>query len=447
MYSLPTPNPLAVVLLLGLLAFSRFYLYQRKTSLPPGPRGWPIIGNLLDVPLMHPWKVYDRWAKQYDSGILSLRIPGATLIILNDLNIVQDLFSKRALIYSDRAHPSVLNMMDVSRLFVFQDYGEKWKHYRMVFKHQFEANKDVPSRIHELAATRRLLGRLVKAENHEKELRLTAADAILSITYGIQAGWSGSIRKMRNVEPLNLVDALPLLNMLPSWFPGAQFKEKATRGKKLVDQVLQTPFEYVKAEVAKGTAVSSVASLFLASLEDVDSASQKELDDFQNILGTAYLGGADTTVSQLCSFTLAMLLYPNVQRKAQAILDSTINGRLPNFTDYGKIPYIDAIVNEILRWNPMTPLGVFHVLNRDDTYKGYTLPKGAICMPNIWAILHDEQRYGPHVNEFIPERFLTEDGGKMNPDISDVDAAFGFGRRVCPGRGRGLVLVFSEYVD
>ncbi|CAA7270591.1 unnamed protein product [Cyclocybe aegerita] len=433
----------SVILSAGVVVLTGLVLSQRRGNLPPGPRGLPIIGNLLNVPLKHPWRVYARWAQKYQSDILSLRIPGATLIILNKGSIVNDLFSKRALIYSDRPQSTLFEMMGVSRLIVFQNYGEKWKSYRRTFKHDFEAETNSASRSHELAASRRLLRRLLKTKNHEKELRLTAGDAILSVTYGLSPSGEDDSYVALADETMTLladvgrggfiVDALPILKLLPSWFPGAGFKDKVARGAKLVDTAIRTPFETVKAEMATGNFKSSVASRYLASLDDFTNTPDKLVDDMRNVLGIAYLGGADTTVAQLCSFTLAMLLYPEVQKKAQKELDAVLHGRFPDFGDYGKIPYIEAIVHEVLRWNPMTPLGVFHVLNQDDSYEGYVFPKGSICVANVWAILHDEELYGPKPDEFIPERFLNKDG-TINPKRADTDAAFGFGRRICPGR-------------
>ena len=53
-----------------------------------------------------------------------------------------------------------------------------------------------------------------------------------------------------------------------------------------------------------------------------------------------------------------MVLYPEIQVKAQKDIDRVLeNGRLPTFSDYGALPYVDAIVKESLRWNPVVPLG------------------------------------------------------------------------------------------
>ena len=74
-----------------------------------------------------------------------------------------------------------------------------------------------------------------------------------------------------------------------------------------------------------------------------------------------------------------MAAYPEVQRKAQALLDAVLgNDRLPNFSDRPNLPYIDAIVYELLRWRPPAPMGLPHALTQDDYYNGYFIPKGAL---------------------------------------------------------------------
>ena len=56
-------------------------------------------------------------------------------------------------------------------------------------------------------------------------------------------------------------------------------------------------------------------------------------------------------MSALSSFVLAMILHPEVQIKAQEELDRVIgHGRLPEFADRKSLPYINAIVKEILRY-------------------------------------------------------------------------------------------------
>lgn len=53
-----------------------------------------------------------------------------------------------------------------------------------------------------------------------------------------------------------------------------------------------------------------------------------------------------------------MTLYPDVQQKAQAELDSVVGSdRLPSFEDRERLPYLAALVSEVFRWIPVAPLG------------------------------------------------------------------------------------------
>ena len=64
------------------------------------------------------------------------------------------------------------------------------------------------------------------------------------------------------------------------------------------------------------------------------------------------------TMATVYSFILAMTLYPEVQKKAQAEIDAVIgHDRLPTFQDRDHLPYIGAICLELLRWMPVGPLG------------------------------------------------------------------------------------------
>jgi len=69
------------------------------------------------------------------------------------------------------------------------------------------------------------------------------------------------------------------------------------------------------------------------------------------------LAGADTTLSSVQTLFLAMVNYLKVQLQAQEELDRVLQGRLPHFGDEDDLPYTSAIVKEILRWQPVTPLG------------------------------------------------------------------------------------------
>ena len=60
---------------------------------------------------------------------------------------------------------------------------------------------------------------------------------------------------------------------------------------------------------------------------------------------------------------LAMALNPEVQEKAHAEIDAVIGpDRLPDFEDRPSLPYINAIVKEVMRWHQVAPLGDYHLI-------------------------------------------------------------------------------------
>jgi cytochrome P450 len=86
---------------------------------------------------------------------------------------------------------------------------------------------------------------------------------------------------------------------------------------------------------------------------------RSEIDTIKNSTATLYLAGSDTTVAAIESFFLAMLVYPDVQRKAQAEIDLVIgHDRLPEFGDVPQLPYVQGVAKECLRWLPVAPIGL-----------------------------------------------------------------------------------------
>ena len=134
-------------------------------------------------------------------------------------------------------------------------------------------------------------------------------------------------------------------------------------------------------------------------------------------------------------WTLAMLAYPETQAHAHAELDAVVGrSRLPTFADYTHLPYIRAMIKEVLRWRPVAPLGVPRRSTEDDWYEGVFIPKGTICIPNVWRMNHESEVYGKNTMHFNPGRYL--DGTReISPGATqEGHLSFGFGRRKCVGR-------------
>jgi cytochrome P450 len=97
------------------------------------------------------------------------------------------------------------------------------------------------------------------------------------------------------------------------------------------------------------------------------------------------------------------------------------------------------MVKEILRWRTVAPLGLPHRCTEDNWYEGMFIPKGTICIANIWHMNHDPNVYGENAADFDPARHLdsNEDIAHGAPNRANTKeeghVSYGFGRRQCPG--------------
>ncbi|KAK7460412.1 hypothetical protein VKT23_009132 [Stygiomarasmius scandens] len=289
---------------------------------------------------------------------------------------------------------------------------------------------------------------LNEPENLHKNARNCAGASILRITYGVTSEEENAyyvkladLAMQSFIEGTHhgsyMVDYFPFLKYIPSWVPGAGFKRKAAIWAQYVSDLNHRPWQYLKSSISNGTAIPSMAT---KGLDYVSSGTEEMEPIIQHICAVAYLTGADTTVSLLLSSILALVCRPELQKRAQAELDSVVGAdRLPDFHDRESLPYLDAIVKETQRMYPVAPLAIDHHSLSDDIYEGYFIPKGTTVVGNVWAVLHDERVY-PDPMEFKPERFLKQEGKPAAPDSAIY--AFGFGRRVCPGRFYALDTVW-----
>ncbi|OJT15675.1 O-methylsterigmatocystin oxidoreductase [Trametes pubescens] len=232
-----------------------------------------------------------------------------------------------------------------------------------------------------------------------------------------------------------LVDNFPVLRYIPEWLmPSGGFKAVARKMRKELNEMYDLPFGFVKQQMEAGKARPSFT---LSYLEEKRTPTAVDEELIKAAAASLYSGGADTTPSSMTAFILAMMLRPDVQARAQRELDTILGPswtRLPTFADRARLPYIQAIVLEVLRWNPAVPLGLAHRLTQDDVYGDWVIPKGTVVWANIWSMLQDPAVF-PEPTEFRPERYLSENGAlrelERHGDPSII--GFGFGRRYVLG--------------
>ncbi|KAF4473096.1 O-methylsterigmatocystin oxidoreductase [Fusarium albosuccineum] len=435
-----------------------------RPPLPPGPKGLPLVGNLNDLPKpgvleAHHWLEH----KQQYGPISSVTVMGQTLVIINDARLAFELLEKRSAKHSSRPRQIFAGeMLGWENSLGLSQYNDRFRTYRKNMS-RIIGSKTTASQyntLQEAEVGHFLLQVLDNPDDLVKQIRKEAGAVILKIAYGYtaesfkddilisMAGDAMDKFARAGVPGAFMVDMVPFCKLLlqsfhteadafvliptvrylPDWVPGTGFKEIARQWSAELSDVTEKPYAFVKHQNAQGKDDNSFLSRLI---EAGDSTPEEKFTNKWSAM-SLYTAGADTTVSALACFFLAMTIFPDVQKKAQEEIDRVIgHDRLPTSSDRPSLPYIEATVKEVLRWHPVAPMGLPHTSTEDDICEGYFIPKGSMLFANVWHFTHDPEVYDEPMS-FKPERFLETEGLETAPDPHMF--VFGFGRRICPGR-------------
>ncbi|PLN86178.1 cytochrome P450 oxidoreductase [Aspergillus taichungensis] len=415
--------------LIALVVWRLLYEYRRDRGLPPGPRRLPLIGNLHQAPQVLPWRTFDAWCKRY-GPIVSAQFGGQTTIFISDAAIAKDLLDKRSNIYSDRpwmvmARDNVTKGMHL----LIRPYDERYKlHQRMEAPVLAPRASSTYLPIQDLESKQLLRG-LLSSNNFTNAFERYSSSVLFALAYGfrLETGTEPEIDWAREVQDnfviaarvgTWIVDAIPILNHLPPCLaPWKRFAEKLFK---------------VESEAHIKSMNRALASDSWNWTKEFSKSKQsKEMNtlEFAYDLGILVNAGFETTTTAMNIFVLATQAYPAFVASAQEELDRVVgHDRLPGWQDKNHLPYIQAVVEETLRWRPLAPQGVPHATTREDTYNGYRIPKGATIIPLFWSMCQDENHFDRPL-EFRPERWLT-----ASDDPNRFSSYFGYGRRICTGR-------------
>ncbi|KAJ5372353.1 hypothetical protein N7517_004359 [Penicillium concentricum] len=381
---------------------------------------------------------FEKWAREY-GPIYSLMLGTKCLIVLSSDETVKELLDKRSGIYSHRPElyiGQILCSGDLRMLMMFR----KMVHGLL---NVTTSKKYLP---YQMLENRQMLYQfLTEPEGFLKHIRRYSNALTTTMVFGWRTPTYEDEKMMQlfngfsEFADLNqtgtaaIIDFFPFLRKLPEFLLPAQQKAKDLHKKEKA--LYLSHWLRAKEEVRQNT----IKPCFCAGMYKAQKEDGFSDDQAAYISGTLLEAGSDTTSSTLYAFVQAMLLFPDVQRKAQEEIERVVgSSRLPVMDDLAELQYVRGCMKETVRWMPTTILGaVPHAVTQDDEYKGYFIPKGAGVMNNVWSIHMDPARH-PSPREFNPDRYHDDyqsfGDAAANPDPSKRDVfTFGAGRRICPG--------------
>ena len=245
------------------------------------------------------------------------------------------------------------------------------------------------------------------------------------------------------------VDILPILKYMPERF----WKNWQTRAKKVGEAMGALYEKMVQRVLERRERIGNKNSMLDTVLDQQDKL-QLSPNELRFFCGAPMEGGSDTSASMILVFITAMLKYPDIQKKAQREIDAVVNeDRTPLWSDFDKLPYVNMVVKECMRWRPVTPLAFPHstaegksppiplILKTnsatDDVVEGMFIPKGTTVILNVWGIHMDPIRF-PSPDTFNPENYrgktlLAAEYAASNDFENRDHYGYGAGRRICSG--------------
>ena len=211
------------------------------------------------------------------------------------------------------------------------------------------------------------------------------------------------------------------------------------------DPILERWLEKHRETFQKGNIRDFTDALIDAANEEIaeNKTSQRYLeeDNLLMIMHDMFTAATETTSTTISWFIVFSVLWPEKQEKIHEELDRVVGDeRIPCMADRGSLPYLEAAINETARLATITPIIPPHRTTCNTSLAGFKIPKHTHVIFNTYAIHHDERHWNDP-EDFIPERWLDEDG-KYTPGKHTSFIPFSAGKRVCFGEALAKMELF-----
>ncbi|KAJ7820125.1 cytochrome P450 [Mycena olivaceomarginata] len=390
---------------------------KRGLPLPPGPPHRYITGNLHQLPTSQPWLKPSHLPRVFHR----------TEIILNSAKAATDLLDARSLIYSDRPPSRMGTLAGRARSIFLLSSAHPWfPRYRKMLhaglsRRAAQARAWRPAQELQLGVLIRIGGKaggvcwLIKTYcsrlGYGTTTRLSDeyTDCIWlrrlhrrRFLRDPHRGRSNAMTKL--IQPFFLIEIFSFLRFLPRG-SRSQVQARVESEQEDLDDIEIIPFEWAKNKIETGTHSDSFFSQYFVPSDSGSVVSHGDEEGRYSSGRQARSTAVAHILLRIASF-LFMSTHPAVQKRTQDEINAHLGGAGPPHARGPKaLPYISALIKEVLRSAPVAPLGLKHRVTQDDVYNGLFIPKGGTIIANIWAIAHDDEVY-PDPFAFDPTRYL-----------------------------------------
>ncbi|CAL9167429.1 unnamed protein product [Musa hybrid cultivar] len=429
---------------------------RRKLNLPPGPRPWPIIGN-LDLIGSLPHRSLHALSQKY-GPLMYLRFGSFPVVVGSSVEAARFFLKTHDICFVSRPKTAAgkyttYNYSDIT----WSPYGAYWRQARKMCLLELFSAKRLESyeyiRVEEVRALLQGLfesaGAPVLLKDHLSTVSLNVICRMVLGKKYLDRSEAAAIVSPEEFKQMldelfllngvmNIGDSIPWLDFLDLHGYIRRMKKLSKRFDRFLEHVLD---EHNQRRWREGDEFVSrdMVDVLLQLADDPNLDVKLERDGVKAFTQDLIAGGTESSAVTVEWAISELLKHPEVLEKATEELDRVVGReRWVEEKEVHRLPYVEAIVKETMRMHPVAPMLVPRLSRKHTTFDGYDIPAGTRVLVNVWTIGRDPSIWDAP-EEFRPERFLGSPIDVKGHDFQLLP--FGAGRRMCPGYSLGLKVI------
>ncbi|KAG2716522.1 hypothetical protein I3760_03G130800 [Carya illinoinensis] len=422
---------------------------NKNRKLPPGPRGFPIFGNLHMLGEF-PHQDLHRLAKKH-GPIMYLQLGFVPVIVVSSPEAAELFLKTHDLVFASRPpHEAAKLISYEQKNLSFSPYGSYWRNVRkmctleLLSKLKINSFKSMRKQelgslvkfLQEAAANCAVVDLSAKVSSFSSDMscRMVLGKKYMDNDFD-ERGFRALIQEgMELLAVPNLGDYIPFI--APVDLQGLKRRMKAIS--KIYDDFLEKIIdEHVQSKDENKT--KDFVDVMLSFMGSEESEYLIERPNIKAIILDLLAASMDTSATAIDWALSELMKHPRIMKKLQKELENVVGlKRMVEEADLDRLDYLSMVVKETFRLHPVVPLLLPHEAREDCTVNGFHIPRKSRIIINVWAIGRDP-RVWSDAEKFFPERFLGRNIDLRGHDFQLIP--FGSGRRGCPGMQLGLTVV------